>query len=129
MLDAPDRGWLRGFRIAGILVAESGRFFNVTVGADANRDFNAQTDRPFLVGRNTLQGPAYFNVDLRVSKVLGVRATRLELIFETFNLFNRVNVQSVNGVWGTGDQPIASYGTPNAVFNPRQVQLAIRASF
>jgi Carboxypeptidase regulatory-like domain len=129
LLDAPETGALRGFRLAGTVVAESGRFFNVTVGADANRDFNAQTDRPFLVGRNTLQGPAYFNVDLRVSKSLTVQTARLELIFEVFNLFNRVNVQNVNGVWGTGEQPIASYGTPNAVFNPRQVQLAFRASF
>ncbi len=125
----PDTGVLRGFQVAGTAVAESGRFFNVTVGADANRDFNAQTDRPFNLGRNTLQGPGYFNLDTRLSRFIQVRAVRLELMLEAFNLLNRVNVQAVSGVWGSGDSPISSFATPNAVFNPRQLQLAVRGSF
>ena len=50
-------------------------------------------------------------------------------MLEAFNLLNRVNVQSVSGVWGAATPRFRAPGTPNAVFNPRQLQLAVRGSF
>ena len=78
--------------------AHTGSPFNITSGVDSNGD-STDTDRPFLVGRNTGRGPGYFTTDSRVSRRfrLGADESRtVQLIFDAFNLFNRVNFKDVN---------------------------------
>jgi hypothetical protein len=86
-----------------------------------------------LDDRNTLQGPAYASVDLRVARdfVLGDRV-RAEVSVDFFNLFDRTNVRDLNTVWGSFDPsatPIPSYNTIRDVFNPFQMQLGFKLRF
>jgi hypothetical protein len=72
----------------------------------------------------------------------------IETIAEAFNLLNTVNVRFFNTVYGAADfcpsnpaaqgcsaqrflegSPNPNYGTPRAVYNPRQIQLAVKLSF
>ena len=74
----------------------------------------------------------------------------IELVAEAFNLFNTTNIRFFNTVYGASDfcpsdptafgcagstqffqegSPNPLYGTPRAVLNPRQIQLALKVSF
>jgi hypothetical protein len=64
-----------------------------------------------------------------------VNGSRLELLVDFFNLFNRDNVKDINTVWGsinypgTPPPPELGFGTPRDVFNPFQTQFAARLKF
>jgi outer membrane receptor protein involved in Fe transport len=96
--------------LAPIFSVGSGRPFNLELGFDYNRD-GQDTDRPFfprrpgtndlaaIAARNSGLGPATVTFDLRLAKVLRFKAdnpTRLEVMVEAFNLFNRVNFTGIN---------------------------------
>lgn len=68
----------------------SGAPFNITTGLDDNGDliFN---DRPAGVERNSGEAPDVWTVNVRLAKVFPVAGAELELIAETFNLFDEVN--------------------------------------
>ena len=132
---------LADFTLSPILTLASGRPFNLLMGFDANGDTNANTDRPPFAGRNTGRGPGFASFDLRVTKafILGDRNSRVEIMAEAFNLFNRVNYSGVNNVVGTsltafdveGD-PLLSATDPlgfTSAFAPRQIQLGLRLRF
>jgi hypothetical protein len=128
--DVPVLGDLR---FSSLVSLESGRFFTVFTGADANGDGNPNSDRVGTLGRNTLEGPGYASVDVRLAREvkLGGR-TRAEITLDVFNLLNRTNVRDLNTVWGSNDPaatPIASFDTPRDVFNPRQAQIGLRLKF
>lgn len=54
--------------------------------------------------RGLLRGPAYWNIDLALSRVLSLaRDTRLELRVEAFNLTNRVHLGNPNTTFGSAD--------------------------
>jgi carboxypeptidase family protein/TonB-dependent receptor-like protein len=124
---------VREFKISSLVSVESGRPFNVSTGFDANGDGNPLSDRPGFLGRNTLIGPSYASIDLRIARP--VRLTeRLssEFNFDFFNLFNRVNIRDLNTVYGSASlavAPIASFNTPRDVFNPRQLQFGVKFKF
>src|SRR5262249_39284131 len=56
------RDWL----LSPIVVAQSGRPFNLLLGFDANGDGRSQSDRPGQAGRNTGRGDAYYSFDMRL---------------------------------------------------------------
>ena len=121
------------FKFAALVTVESGRRFTVFVGADANGDGNPNADRVGLLQRNSLQGPGYRSVDVRVAREfpLGARV-RGEVSVDVFNVFDRTNVRDLNTVWGSFDPnvpPIASFNTPRDVFNPRQAQVGLKVRF
>ena len=125
-----------GMRVSGLVSLESGRRFNIFAGRDFNLDGNPNSDRPGLIERNAYLGPAYASVDLRVSREFVVSGhSRLELMLDVFNLFNRVNVKDINTVWGSIDYPgtpppaTLGFGTPRDVFNPRQLQFGVKVKF
>jgi len=125
-----------GIRVSSLVSIESGRPFNIFVGRDANGDGNPNSDRPGLIGRNTYEGPGYATVDLRVSRDIRIGdRTRVELLLDMFNLFNRTNVKDINTVWGSIDYPNTpppaslGFGTPRDVFNPYQMQFAAKLKF
>jgi len=124
---------LGGLRFAALLTASSGRFFTVFVGADANGDGNPNADRVGTLGKNTLEGPGYASVDVRLAREIGLGArAKAEVSVDVFNLFNRVNVKDLNTVWGNVDPnvpAIPSFNTPREVFNPRQAQIGLRLRF
>ena len=128
-----DVAVLGDFKFAALVTLESGRLFTVFVGSDANGDGNPNADRVGLLERNSLEGPGYRSVDVRVAREfrVGGRA-RVEVSVDVFNLFNRTNIRDLNTVWGSFDPnvpPIASFNTPRDVFNPRQVQLGLKLRF
>ncbi|HEX5080477.1 MAG TPA: hypothetical protein VFY40_00425, partial [Blastocatellia bacterium] len=91
------RDWL----LSPIVVAQSGRPFNLLLGFDANNDGRSQSDRPGLAGRNTGRGEAFYSFDLRLARRFFVNEGRyLEITVEGFNLFNRTNFQGINNVIG-----------------------------
>jgi hypothetical protein len=132
-----------GVRIAGTASVSSGVPYTVLAGVDLNGDGDGggfPSDRARRVPgdpasalpRNTGRLPAEATVDLRVSRVFGVGATRVEPIVEVFNLFDRVNYTDVNNVFGTGrhpDEPLPTFGQFQRAAPPRQVQLALRVTF
>ena len=91
------RDWL----LAPIVVAQSGRPFNLLLGFDANADGRSQSDRPGQAGRNTGRGEAFYSFDMRLARRFFVKESRyLEFTVEGFNLFNRTNFQGINNVIG-----------------------------
>jgi hypothetical protein len=142
--------WLRDYQLSSIITLQSPEFFTKFAGFDANGDIFGNNDRVGIEGRDTFRGKSIYTVDLRGSRTFHFREHQsLQLIAETFNLANHVNIKYFNTVYGSADfcnvtpvpgacgagpfftegSPNPNYGTPRAVFNPRQIQLALRYSW
>jgi hypothetical protein len=91
------------------------------------------SDRPGFLGRNTLEGPGYATLDLRVARPIKFNERwNGEFTLDFFNLLNRTNIRDISAVYGGFDlnvAPVASFGTPRDVFNPRQTQLGFKLKF
>jgi hypothetical protein len=83
---------------------------------------------PFTFGsarRNSVIGPGYTNVDVAVAKTFTVGGSRqLELRWETFNLFNTVNFDVPNRIFGT-----PNFGRIFSAKPPREMQFGVKLSF
>jgi hypothetical protein len=119
--------------VTGIVNARSGDRLNITSGIDSafsginiqrpnkvNDDFYARTRTlttyfnrgafaqaaPGTLGnltRNAVEGPAYWNIDLGISRLIPMGTRRIELRVESFNILNHFN-----------------WGNPNTNFNSGQ---------
>jgi hypothetical protein len=89
--------------------AQSGEFYNVFAGIDANGSTNTLDQRPGTLGRDTLKGPGIFSWDIRVGREVhfGEKLSG-EFTFDLFNVTNRVNVSDLNTVCQC-DLPAASF--------------------
>lgn len=77
------------------------------------------------VGRNTLEGPGFQNVNLALLKHLGVGpGARLQFRLEAFNLFNRVNYDLPDSFLGS-----PTFGRILSAGTPRRLQLGLRLLF
>jgi Carboxypeptidase regulatory-like domain/TonB dependent receptor-like, beta-barrel len=124
--------------VAPIIEYGSGQPWTQRLGYDYNGD-GKNSDRPAGVGRNTMNGPKYKNVSLRLAKdiAFGGRGA-LQAIVEGFNLLNFKNydVQSVQGGQFLSGPTIASpkavavvnpkYGQFLATLPAREFQLGLR---
>jgi hypothetical protein len=146
------RRFLADFIIAPIFEASSGRPFNILTGVDTNNDQTEQTDRPNVAADGTLVQPPFFtsgnlarnrgithgyaSLDLRLTRSIRLgETTRLQIIAEGFNLFNRFNeasaspfisdVNAFNERAGGGRY----YSRPTAAFDPRQFQFGLKLNF
>jgi hypothetical protein len=130
-----NHGWLvRTFshiEIAPIFVAESGRPVDPLTGLDSNRnDAFPLSSRPLAFGRNSLETPAIVTMDLRVLKYFPFGETKhLDLVAESFNLFNRPNVAQINPVFGSAVLPIAGFMQPTEALGARQIQFSLDFEF
>jgi len=124
---------LRYFKFSSLVAIESGRPFTVFTGFDANNDGNPFSDRPGTLGRNTLIGPGFASVDVRVARpIIMTERLNSEFSVDFFNLFNRVNIRNLTTFYGSSDlsrPPVAGFGTPRDVFNPRQIQFGLKLKF
>jgi hypothetical protein len=124
---------LRDFKFSSLVSVESGRPFTVFTGFDANMDGNPLSDRPGTLGRNTLMGPGFASVDVRVARPIKLTERwNSEFSVDFFNLFNRVNIRNLNTFYGSPNlnvPPVAGFGTPRDVFNPRQIQFGFKLKF
>ena len=156
--------FLSDFTLAPILEISSGRPFNIITNFDANNDQSSQTDRPSVnadgtlcipgtpgcvtplitngqfstgnLGRNAGATHAFASLDMRIARSIrfGER-TRLELIAEGFNLFNRFNEASASPFFsavnslGQRSKSGAYYSRSTASYDPRQFQFGAKLYF
>jgi len=119
----------RLFNAGVALQAESGRPYSMTTGHDDNHDGLA-LDRPAGVGRNTLEGPGYASLDLRLSKDFMLDASKKEkspkltAAIDAFNVTNRVNYSTY-----IGNLSSPFFGRAIASRPARRLQLSMRFSF
>jgi hypothetical protein len=140
----------RDFLFSLIATIQSPMRFTKFAGFDANGDIFGNNDRVGIEPRNTFVGDNFRSVDFRIARTIPFGEKRnLEVIAEAFNLFNTSNIRFFNTVYGASDfcplnpgafgctgpnsnlegSPNPLYGTPRAVFNPRQIQLALKFNF
>jgi len=126
----------------------SGRPFNATVAGDPNQDANALNDRLPGYRRNAFTGPDYATTDLRVTRTIRFHERyKLNLVAESFNLFNRENQRvaiTSNGMIASASSFVqdsvtaniapypgyyqlpGNFMKPSAAYAPRQIQLAVK---
>ena len=141
----------RDYQFGMITTIQSPSLFTKFAGFDANGDIFGNNDRVGIEPRNTFVGDNFRSVDLRVGRTFRLKEQRsIEFFAEAFNLFNTTNIRFFNTVYGAADfcpsnptafgcpaapsglregSPNPLYGTPRAVFNPRQIQLALKFNF
>src|SRR5262249_7400305 len=91
------------------------------------------------VGRNTVRGPAEYNVDMSIVRRFRlVGATNVNVRAEAFNLFNHTNFQispstttilPVQAVNGHGVFVAPNFGLLNSSLPARRLQLVVRLDF
>ena len=120
---------LCGFQMGYIFTYASALPFNVLLGTDRNFDTN-NNDRPLGAGRNTGRGFDYASLDLRLSRRFRLtERAELQLLAEGFNVLNRANFGVPNNTFGSGVNPLPSFGQPTQAFDARQFQFGMRVSF
>jgi hypothetical protein len=136
---------LRNFKVSTLNTVQSPRYFSILAGFDVNGDGFPFSDRTGTVGRNSYRGASYYDTDVRLQRVFRL-SERLstEASFEAFNLWNHVNVQNIDQVYGAPDflGPVPrqfgdgigspanpTFATPNFTGTARQLQAAIRVNF
>ncbi len=141
----------RDFSFSTILTLQSPQYFTKYAGFDSNGDVFGNNDRVGNEPRNTFKGDTMQTVDVRLERTfsLGERF-HVQALAEAFNLLNTVNIRYFNTSYGAADfcgpdpgapgclgaagsfregSPNPAYGTPSAVFNPRQLQFALRLTW
>jgi hypothetical protein len=139
------------WRISSVVNYGSGRPVNATVSGDPNQDGNNLNDRLPGYTRNAFTGPDYATTDLRLTRTIRFRERyKLNLVAESFNLFNRDNQRvaiTSNGMVANASTFVQSsvranlapypgyyelpnnFMKPNAAYAPRQIQLALKFVF
>ncbi|HUF48403.1 MAG TPA: TonB-dependent receptor [Vicinamibacterales bacterium] len=76
------------------------------------------------VGRNSLEGPGFRNVNLALVRDVNFGASRLQLRIETFNLFNSTNFDLPDSFLGS-----PTFGQILSAGAPRRFQLGLRLAY
>ena len=126
----------REFRLGSVFSTASGAPFNITTGFDNNGDTTGN-DRPSGITRNTGRGPAFVQVDLRLTRTFKVAppfhgdqpATRheyhnLEFSVDAFNAINHTNLTHI-----VGAQSSPFFGRANSASSARTIQLSVKYIF
>jgi hypothetical protein len=78
------------------------------------------------IGRNTLRGPGYFDVDASIFKNFALAERfRLQFRAEAFNIENRANFNNPNSTVSSG----VTFGRITAADDPRVLQFALKLFF
>ena len=133
---------LSGWSISGIASYQTGQPYSALFSNnfDANGDGNARNDRAPGFARNTFRLPAIFEVSPRITRDVNLwGGTKLQLIAEAFNLFNRSNVNGVRtGYYAFNaaknrlekqSNPVTGFGTATSSAGERIGQLAAKITF
>jgi len=134
---------VNNWQLSTIVSLESPHYFTKFAGLDTNGDGFPLNDRVGIEPRDTFKGDSYQSVDLRISRTFKfTERVSLEALAESFNTLNTVNIRFFNTVYSAPDflpvgtpgtfregSPNRGYGTPRAVFNPRQIQFALRLTW
>src|SRR6185312_10800532 len=148
-----DNVWLDNFTFAPVISVSSGAPYTGFVSGNAPPTTriltgilgNGGTNRLPNMERNAFRLPYQANVDFRVARSFPLPGrTRIEVLAEAFNLFNRINYTSVNQTFytigGTAAAPTLVYNSAtfgsftnanSGVFapRPREIQFGARVTF
>ncbi len=115
-----------GFEFATTLAVGSGFRDNPVTGTDSNREhIYPFAARPAGFSRDSLKTPSNVNFDLRVLRMVPIWRGHLDIVAESFNLLNRQNVDLINPVHGLDSTPMAGFGTPVQMGDPRRIQISL----
>jgi hypothetical protein len=133
-LDGFLRGLVNGWSFSAIWTAQSGQPYTARVGAaDLNNDGNNRNDIAPGTTRNQFRLPSVVTFDPRIARDLPLGRSRVQLIWEAFNLLNRSNIIGVDttyySVSGSTLTPGTTFGRPSASAGERIMQLAVKMTF
>lgn len=127
--------------VAPVLEYGTGQPWTHRLGYDYNGD-GKNSDRPAGIKRNSMEGPIYRSVNLRLTKGFTIAdAGTLEVIAEAFNLFDHTNynVNTVDSAEFLSGPTVTNrtapyvrnpnFGKYAATFAGREIQLGLRYSF
>ena len=131
---APSNWLTRTFshiEIAPIFTAESGRPVNPLTGLDSNETHAFPLSaRPLGFARNSIEIPSVVTLDLRILKYFPFGEYKhLDVVAESFNLFNRANVAQINPVFGSALVPLSGFGQPIEGLGARQIEFSLDFEF
>ena len=115
--------------VGAVVTAASGKPYSLTTGLDPYRTGMVNA-RPAGVGRNTLDGPGYADVDLRCSRDIFLIRAKAEkgpvgtVAFDAFNVFNHVNYTAY-----IGNLISPFFGQAVSSLPARRLQLTVRLKF
>lgn len=124
--------WLNGFEFSTMLWYNSGYPVNPVAGADLNQDLTTN-DRPIGIGRNSVGGPDFLQMDARLSRTFAFRERyKLQLIAESEHLTNRTNANC--GISGCSGAVVNNYNAADflritSARTPRRFQFGFRFYF
>lgn len=143
--DAPDKSFVRNFELSSIVTVQSPRGFTIFAGADFWNTGNPVNPRVGESARNAYLGDPLRAVDLRLSRMIHLNERKqLQLSVDSFNLFNRANVDEVFTIYGApdfigavpkhykdgiSDPANPGFGAPRTMLNPRQFQFSAKLTF
>ncbi|MDW5267685.1 MULTISPECIES: TonB-dependent receptor [Acidobacteriaceae] len=147
MAESPEE-WvapLRKFQFSILNTLQSPQYYSILAGSDINGDGFPFNDRVGNIGRNSYLGASYYDTDLRLQRHFDLtEKVKVNASAEFLNLLNRVNVQDVDQVYGSGEfaGPVPrrygdgvtssfnpTFGSPTFAGPARQIQLSARLSF
>jgi outer membrane receptor protein involved in Fe transport len=146
-LNYSQNRFLKDYQVSTILNLNTGRPYNLLAGVDLNQNGDSPPgDRPRIggvpIGRNAGIRPGFASMDLRLTRTVTMgERFKLQGFLEIFNLFNRVNISEIDGLYlpdSTGqfnlpERQGSRFGTPSERFrnalSPRQFQLGFRLNF
>ena len=136
---------VRDLKLSLLTSLQSARWYSINTGFDTNGDGFPFPDRVGASPRNSYKGDPYYDVDLRLQRVIPfTERIKGEASVEVFNLMNRPNVEDVDHVYGLRDfagsvpkefgDHISSlanpgFGSPKFASPARQLQLSFRITF
>ncbi|HEX3280092.1 MAG TPA: TonB-dependent receptor [Pyrinomonadaceae bacterium] len=141
------------YTFSGITQWQSGLAYSAQFQTDINRDGNSRNDRVPGFKRNSFRTDATYQTDARITRTIRTsETTKLRLILEGFNIWNRANTglapgggyfsfvninqysaftadAATNTLRLTRTSGAATFGLPRSINTPRQLQLAIKFDF
>src|SRR5439155_13664494 len=113
---------LSDIEVAPILTFGSGRPVDPLTGSDSSRTHTFPlSSRPLGFPRNSLMTPTTAVLDLRMLKFFKVgEHGKLDVVAESFNLLNHLNVVQVGPWFGPQLTPATTFGRPTQALNSRQ---------
>ncbi len=129
----PALRWMNGFQFSASAYYDSGLPINVTAGTDLNGDGNLN-DRPLFVGRNSVGGPSFLQVDSRVQRTFTIRERlHLSVLAEFENLLNSTNPGCATNTGCTSaviaHSSAVDFGRLTTAATSRNIQLGMKATF
>ena len=147
-LSRAPRTIFQGWELSGILTAQSGQPYSGLINFDLNNDGNFATDRTPGLGRDSFYMPSSFSLDPRLTKNVNATAqVKLQILMESFNVFNHLNITGVNNIQNRvsglsadcgiapapclvpQNQGLNAFGIPTFTSGARIMQIAAKLTF